>query len=133
MPGSTLQVSPPEDRRAEADHAGTRTRKDQSRPVSRSTRKVTTPESGKSVCTSTSTGVPSGSAVRISASAYWCTWRPSSSTVTKYAARLANVRATLGGQHETSNQGARREDEARALATSAGATAPGTRWCRVFV
>ena len=53
--------------------------------------------------------------------------------VATYAARLASVRATFGGQHDTANQGARSDDDARGLATSVGGTVPGTRWCSVFV
>ncbi|CPU66093.1 Uncharacterised protein [Mycobacteroides abscessus] len=50
----------------------------------------------------------------------------------RYPARLANVRATLGGQHDTSNHGARSDDSARLLTWSGAAGSPGTRWWSVF-
>ena len=81
---------------------------------------------------SSATSCPSASVVRIEAGAYWCSWMPAASDVARYPARLANVRAVFGGQHDTSNQGARSEDCARGDTVSASASAPGRRWCSVF-
>jgi hypothetical protein len=39
------------------------------------------------------------------------------------------VRATLVGQQETSNQGARSPDSARWLSSCSSGTGPGVRWC----
>ncbi len=72
---------------------------------------------------------PPSSDVRTRHEAYWWSWIPPSSAVATYAARLASVRATFVGQHETRNHGSRRLVDARLLSLSSGGTVPGTRWC----